>query len=359
MAEVMTGEKELLRALGALRGANRKAAAAAMKACAERCKALAERMERDGLTEGAARLAVDRANLAASIRAGLLREDADALVARLADAQVAALVKDGDPPQFAPVKRVRGGTRERPKYEAERWRHGSRGGVVHVSRDATAERIAEVCGVKDAKGDAKENGKGEGGKADGWTPQTDLEKATDALMKSIGAKHTDAPLGIEGTNPNYSKGREWRINCLRCVPAYEARCRGYDVTAKPCDGNYDGFRFFESGGSTRQRCRGGGKFKTEAESIISAAPEGSRFIVRIKWTGGQSTGAHFFTAKKSGGKAIYENPQNPSEDASSFFANAGRDGNWIMRIDNLKFSQEIADAVRATQTESGQGSPQA
>ena len=31
MAEFMTGEKELLRALGALRGANRKAAAAAMK----------------------------------------------------------------------------------------------------------------------------------------------------------------------------------------------------------------------------------------------------------------------------------------------------------------------------------------
>lgn len=116
---------------------------------------VAERMERDGLTEGAARLAVDRANLAASIRAGLLREDADALVARLTDAQVAALVKDGDPPQFAPVKRVRGGTREKPKFEAERWRHGSRGGVVHVSRDATAERIAEVCGVKDAKGDAK------------------------------------------------------------------------------------------------------------------------------------------------------------------------------------------------------------
>lgn len=43
MAEVIIGEKELLRALGALQGANRKAAAAAMKSCAERCKALAVR----------------------------------------------------------------------------------------------------------------------------------------------------------------------------------------------------------------------------------------------------------------------------------------------------------------------------
>ena len=85
---------------------------------------------------------------------GDARQSADALVARLTDAQVAALVKDGDPPQFAPVKRVRGGTRERPKYEAERWRRGSRGGVVHVRRDATAERIAEVCGIADAKGEA-------------------------------------------------------------------------------------------------------------------------------------------------------------------------------------------------------------
>ncbi len=112
-----------------------------------------DRYRRRGMDGEQARLAVDRDNLAAEIRAGLLREDAREIVDGMTDAQVAALCPDGNPPRFEPVKRVRGGTRREPKYEPERWRRGSRGGVVHVSRDATAERIVEVCGVKDAKGE--------------------------------------------------------------------------------------------------------------------------------------------------------------------------------------------------------------
>lgn len=110
------------------------------------------RKMRDGGLSGAeATLAVDRDNLAASVRAGLLREDAASLVAELSDAQVAALVRDGNPPRFEPVKRVRGGTRESPKFEPERWRRGSRGGVVHVSRDATAADVVRVCKIGDGE----------------------------------------------------------------------------------------------------------------------------------------------------------------------------------------------------------------
>ena len=318
---------------------------------------IAERMERDGLAEGAARLAVDRANLAASIRAGLLREDADALVARLTDAQVAALVKDGDPPQFAPVKRVRGGTREKPKYEAERWRHGSRGGVVHVSRDATAERIAEVCGVKDAKGeeDAKgSGGKGAGGKAEGWTPQTDVEKATDALMKSIGAKHTDAPLGIEGTNPNYSKGREWRINCQRCVPAYEARCRGYDVTAKPntkaeTGQIYDNLAPFSDNWLFPQVEGAVGipyKKKKDIEAKMEEWGDGARCQIVCKWKGGRKSGAHTFMAVQKEGKTHFVDPQSGNENCERYFKSIscrGRGTSYakFARIDNLKFNDRM------------------
>lgn len=38
-------------------------------------------------------------------------------------------------------------------------------------------------------------------------------------------------LALSGTNPNYTKAREYQINCQRCVPTYEMRRRGYDVEA--------------------------------------------------------------------------------------------------------------------------------
>ena len=39
---------------------------------------------------------------------------------------------------------------------------------------------------------------------------------------------------LEATNPNFESGMEWQTNCQRCVPTYEMRERGYDVTALPC-----------------------------------------------------------------------------------------------------------------------------
>lgn len=104
-----------------------------------------------GMTQEQARVAVDRDNLAASIQSGLIREDAREVVAKMTDAQVTALCPNGNPPAFEPAKRIPGGTRAEPKYEPEKWNHGSNGGVVHIARDASAEQILEVCKVKDAK----------------------------------------------------------------------------------------------------------------------------------------------------------------------------------------------------------------
>lgn len=97
-----------------------------------------------GMTQEQARVAVDRDNLAASIQSGLIREDAREIVSKMTDAQVTALCPNGNPPSFEPVKRVRGGTRAEPKHEPERWNHGSRGGVVHIKRDADFAHILSV-----------------------------------------------------------------------------------------------------------------------------------------------------------------------------------------------------------------------
>ena len=107
-----------------------------------------ERYRRKGMSADAARLAVDRDNLEANIRHGLIRSDARAIVDKLTDAQVSALCKDGNPPRFEPTKKA---TKKDPHAADEKWIHGKRGGVVHISRNATVEDLVKVTGVKDVK----------------------------------------------------------------------------------------------------------------------------------------------------------------------------------------------------------------
>ena len=38
---------------------------------------------------------------------------------------------------------------------------------------------------------------------------------------------------LKKCNPNFELGNQWKINCQRCVPTYEMRRRGYNVTASP------------------------------------------------------------------------------------------------------------------------------
>ncbi len=95
----------------------------------------------DGMSASEAKIAVDRDRLVDAVRNGLLTEDADEIVKKLTDAQVKALCKAGMPPEFTPTK----GTKKNP--EEEKWRHGARGGIVHVRRDATSKDIVRVCGL--------------------------------------------------------------------------------------------------------------------------------------------------------------------------------------------------------------------
>lgn len=139
-----------------------------------------------GLTKEQARVAVDRDNLEASIRSGLIRADAKDIVAKMTDAQVTALCPDGNPPAFLPVKKVKGGTRAEPKYEPERWNHGKRGGVVHIKRDSDINHILDVTGATERqitfdKAKAIERA----GKSDGTTlVLSDIDKATAAEIKA-------------------------------------------------------------------------------------------------------------------------------------------------------------------------------
>ena len=283
-----------------------------------------DRYRRQGMDAEQARVAVDRDNLEASIRAGLLREDARQIVDGMTDAQVTALCPNGNPPAFEPTKQA---TRADPNAADEKWVRGSRGGTVHIDRNADLAHILDVCDVA-------------------WKPRTVLERSTDALMQSIGVSHTDEPLYISGVNPNFGTGNEWDVNCQRCVPAYEARLRGYYVTAKPADRNRDCLRMWKDGAADLERCKGGMSFKRDFERRTRHDPEGARYLLRIRWRGGRPNDAHCFMARKTSGGMVYEDPQNPQRDASKFFDRAARVGNWCLRIDDREFTSDIADCVK-------------
>ena len=65
----------------------------------------------------------------------------------LTDSQVTALCPNGNPPEFIPTKRA---TRDDPHAADEKRIRGSRGGTVHVARNADAAHILEVCKATDA-----------------------------------------------------------------------------------------------------------------------------------------------------------------------------------------------------------------
>lgn len=302
-----------------------------------------------GMTQEAARVAVDRDNLAAAIRFGLVRADAGNLVAEMTDAQVAALCPNGNPPRFEAVKKVRGGTRKEPKYEPERWNRGSRGGVVHVRRDADLAHILGVCNVNDA-----------GGKVGGWTPQTDLEKATDTLMAQIGAKRTKERKDPLKSNPKFGDYRAddpnmaFCINCQRCVPTAEARFRGYDVTALPrqtvlhrgrivgddkdelysgIDRTNDAEFFFPTFKDAQPISY---RREEDIEAKMREWGDGSRAQITCKWKGRKS-GGHTFMVVQENGKTRFIDPQTGSEDCAWYFRDIKRDRkyNFFARIDNL------------------------
>ncbi len=276
--------------------------------------------EEDGLGEEEAKTRLDRADLAGAIRAGLVRADAEAVVAKMTDAQVRALSKGGTPPEFVPVKKVRGGTRAEPKYEPEAWNRGANGGVVHVRRDATAEDMSRIV----------------------------VEKTTEDLMKALGHRRTDKPLGIDGVNPRFGEDRRYQTNCQRCVVVNEARERGYDVSALPDDGNWDGVRFWEDFYDPRNSvrvCANGRMFRRDLERKAAKDPDGSRYVVRIRLK--STGGGHFFSAYKTKNGIVYKDPQDTRRNAADHFLDAGgRPGDsWFMRVDNRMFAQDAKDAI--------------
>lgn len=161
-------------------------------------------------------------------------------------------------------------------------------------------------------------------------------------------KAKDVAQALKDTNPNYSKGKEYRVNCQRCVYAYEMNRRGYDVEAQP--------RIMQGVDTTANNWRNIMENQTwdklPSRNTINKILEkmngygdGARAVVYVAWKGGRS--AHVFIAEQQGIGTVFTDPQTGYYVDIHQYMNAAIKGKTeISRIDNLKPSDKINGCVK-------------
>lgn len=163
---------------------------------------------------------------------------------------------------------------------------------------------------------------------------------------------------VHGVNEhNYSKDSAYRINCQRCIWAYELQRRGYDVEALPNRDNLgsnrrwhgivDGQINYEYLGNPFGRNTHKANEK-QATQIMSGWGEGSRGVVQIARKGGSG---HVFNVEYSRGKiTVYEAQSGHKVDSlASYLTQQKAMTGYVQmfRTDNLKFkNSEIPTYVK-------------
>ena len=159
-------------------------------------------------------------------------------------------------------------------------------------------------------------------------------------------------------NPNYSRTvgtdiEEYTHNCQRCVMAYEARMRGFDVEAMPHWGKLDDMGMaknwlsvFDYKMSDVVPISGSGDAaRYKVAEIMKAFGPGSRAIVRVAW---DEKNGHVFIAEQSeSGITRFMDPQTGETAAGPKHFDlsvAGR--TFIIRVDNLPFTDKIKKCCR-------------
>ena len=201
------------------------------------------------------------------------------------------------------------------------------------------------------RGASSASGKGSGGSSD-----------PDGLPFNRGAE-INPETAVENVNKhNYNTDRNYRINCQRCVWAYEMQRRGYDVEAKPSfagddlprGGNWMDISQNGRGTLTREYIGAhwgqANSIKTEvtnATDVMRGWGEGSRGIVRVAWSGSNS--GHVFNVEYKNGKIIAYDAQNGTKHTSLNAALKGtkRGYTQLVRSDDVKFNpNEVSKYVK-------------
>lgn len=183
---------------------------------------------------------------------------------------------------------------------------------------------------------------GGGGNGSGAPEGTIGPRIPETLAEALGEKGSSmSPAqASKGTNPHYNAGYDaYSSNCQRCVLAYEARRRGYDVTALP---TYSGDMLPYSGDFLKALSNPSpvsvGKSARKLESEMRQYGDGSRAVVSVS----KGQNGHVFIAENTGGKVFYVDPQtNKRYSKLSLSAVTAAS---VMRIDNQRFTEYARNA---------------
>lgn len=149
---------------------------------------------------------------------------------------------------------------------------------------------------------------------------------------------------LDGTNPNFSTGPEWKNNCQRCVPTYELRRRGVDATVYPSTHGSDHLSHYPFDvWENPQVLSGSGTGKADIEQAMSTWGDGARAQVVVIWDDGFGTSGHTFIAEQRNGVTHFLDPQTNNNDVSSYFDDVLQGQTQFCRIDNLNTSAFIND----------------
>lgn len=191
----------------------------------------------------------------------------------------------------------------------------------------------------------------DGGSKDGLTVAITGATMNKWSFKEIQGEHSVAD-DLKATNPKYStREKAYRENCQRCVSAYEARRRGYDVQAMPriYDGSdtlpymldstggwpavYENYSLIDCGAS---RCA---TAKANVIKQMVGFGDESRAIVRVVWKRGRS--GHVFIAENHSGVISFIDPQCNGADVEWYFDDVKPGSVYLLRTDDKEFTDLI------------------
>lgn len=151
---------------------------------------------------------------------------------------------------------------------------------------------------------------------------------------------------LRAVNPNYSsRDKAYTTNCTNCVPAYEMRKRGYNVTARPTTKNHYLSRHPEEAWIDAKVKNTSGNGLDDIIDTIGKWPDGARAEVAITWKG--SRNGHVIMAENVNGKIRFYDVQSGEKISSKLFSYVEEGKTTFWRIDNLELSDRGITACKA------------
>lgn len=163
------------------------------------------------------------------------------------------------------------------------------------------------------------------------------------------ASYDNAGDSAANSNPRYSQAAEYQMNCQRCVAAFEARMRGYDVQALPTYAgdpypvNDNFLDFWEGGKADTIKISS----RDSVQNVVNQMNEwgvGSRAVLGYGYKGSNS--GHVVIAEQTmfGVRFLDAQTGEPIKGVRNLFSIMKKDTIELTRVDNKNFSDEAKHA---------------